>query len=54
MVIHVENPEHDGDVRCFYRHRDGRVGRTIRRHISYELDADLERIFETNFYVPGV
>ncbi|WP_436348817.1 hypothetical protein [Natronorubrum sp. FCH18a] len=43
VAIHIEHPDHDGGVRCFYRYGET-VGRSIRRHIKKEIDADLERV----------
>ncbi|SHH65981.1 hypothetical protein [Halobaculum gomorrense] len=37
VAIHVEHPAHDGGVRCFYRHRDGDVTRSLRSHLRSEL-----------------
>ncbi|APX98651.1 hypothetical protein [Natronorubrum daqingense] len=43
VAVHIEHPDHDGGVRCFYRHRE-RAEQAIRRHIGTEIDADLERV----------
>lgn len=44
VAIHVEHPDHDSGVRCFYRRRDGDVTRAIKSHLRTELDADLTRV----------
>lgn len=45
VAIHVEHPDHDRGVRCFYRSssRDP-VASCIRSHLRTELAADLQRV----------
>lgn len=44
VAIHVEHPDHDGGVRCFFRDRDSDVTRSIRSHLRTELDDNLARV----------
>lgn len=45
VAIHVEHPDHDRGVRCFFRSRESApVASCIKSHLRNELDADLARV----------
>ena len=45
VAIHVEHPDHDRGVRCFFRSRESApVASCIKSHLRTEIDADLARV----------
>lgn len=44
VAIHVEHPNHNGGVRCFYRPDECDISASIRSHLRTEIDADLTRV----------
>ena len=47
-TIHVEHPDHDGGVRCFWRNSRDMVVSGLRKHLENVTDTDIARVEVTD------